>query len=274
MRSIPLALAAVCALCGIAGVAHADRVVLVGGEVLEGKATRQGDKITVEVEAGQISVPAEAVARIERSESLVSQFDARYAALRPGDVQGRLNLADYCRDHGMRAREHKLLLEVLEVDRDNAQARARLGYVKTDTGWVTEADAMRAKGLVQYEGRWVTPAESLDLERRREDARAADRRREAEADLEAKRAQVAADRAELDREQSRIEAARAATALTYPSYYAPVYPAPFATFGAPFGTVERCPGSFGCRRFVRVAPAPGPFDTTTLSVVKVPYRHH
>src|SRR5262245_17694094 len=97
----------------LSAVARADRVVLGGGTVLEGKTTTKNGKIVVETEAGEVAVPADSVSRIEKSEATTSRFDARYGALQPGDVQGRLELADYCRNHDMRARERKLLLEVI-----------------------------------------------------------------------------------------------------------------------------------------------------------------
>jgi hypothetical protein len=61
----------------------------------------------------------------------VRRVAARYAQLKPGDVRGLLELADFCRDHGMPARERELLERVIEHAPDHAQGRARLGYVRT-----------------------------------------------------------------------------------------------------------------------------------------------
>ncbi len=199
------ALAAFGVTVALCSSAFADRTILVGGTVLEGKAIRKGDKVIVRLESGEITVPADTVERIEKSESVVGQFDARYAALPKGDVKARLALADYCRDHSMRAEERKLLLEVIDLDRDNAVARARLGFVKSEGGWLTREDALRAKGLVEHDGQWMTPADVAALERARLEREAAAERREAEdAELAAQRAQLSAQQTELDAQASHL----------------------------------------------------------------------
>ena len=55
----------------VATVARADRTFLAGGGVIEGKATRKAGRVLIEVEAGEIALPAEAVTRIVKSESTV-----------------------------------------------------------------------------------------------------------------------------------------------------------------------------------------------------------
>jgi hypothetical protein len=151
------------AACTLSSAAYADRVVLVGGTVLEGKTTTKNGKVVVQTEAGEVAVPADSVSRIEKSESGTNGFESRYAALQPSDVQGRLDLADYCRSRDMRTRERKVLLEVIDLDKDNQKARARLGHVKTDAGWVTEDEAMQAKGFVKQDGQWVSRSQVLEL---------------------------------------------------------------------------------------------------------------
>lgn len=250
---------------GILAVSHAaraDRTFLVGGTVLEGKATRKGSKVVVEVEAGEVSLPADTVTRIEKSESTVSRFEARRAGLHAGDVKARLDLADYCRDHDMRARERGLLFEILEIDGNNTAARARLGYVKTDAGWVTQADAMRARGLVLRDGQWMTPSELRDLDRVHAEAELLARHRdEEEAELATRRAQLAAQQADLDAQRSHVAAA--VYAPYYGTYFTPVYGPTLR------GGFE----DYDARRGARPRVAPHPFDATSLSVVKVPYRH-
>src|SRR5512138_3462595 len=111
-RSLPLA-SAFAAVFWLSAEAQADRVTLSGGTVLEGKVTRTGDRVAIEVEAGTITVPSSSVVKVEKQETAVERVAARYAALKPKDVASRLLLSDYCRDHGMRGRERELLSEVL-----------------------------------------------------------------------------------------------------------------------------------------------------------------
>jgi hypothetical protein len=279
MRSHRL-LAVFGATVALASPAFADRTILVGGTVLEGKATRKGDKVVIRLEAGEISVPADSVERIEKSESVVGEFDTRYAALQKGDVKARLALADYCRDHAMRAEERRLLLQVIDLDADNAAARARLGFVKTETGWLTREDAMRAKGMVEHDGRWMTPADAAAFERARVEREAAVERRDAEeTELAARRAQLSAQQSELDAQGSRLPPDPYYSGYT--PYYGGYYSAPYG-YGYGYGAYGRAGACFGrpCGAPLRAAPRPAPafvprhVPDTSLSVVKVPYRHH
>jgi hypothetical protein len=182
-----------------AAVAHADRVHLIDGAVIEGKATREGERVVIEVDAGRLTVPADQVARIEAASSPVQQFEQRRARLDARDVAGRIALANYCRDHGMGAREHELLREVIELSPDHAEARARLGYVRDGSAWMTREQSMRAQGLVQHEGRWLTREQVLELERlRAQTVAAAHERDKAKAELEAKRAELEIRKRELE----------------------------------------------------------------------------
>jgi hypothetical protein len=51
---------------------------------------------------------------------------------------------------------------VLEVLPDHAEARARLGYIKTDAGWVKREQQLHDQGFVQYDGHWVPRAPRLE----------------------------------------------------------------------------------------------------------------
>jgi hypothetical protein len=97
------------AFAGAGQRAHADEVHLVGGTQLEGKATRHGDKVVVEMAEGQITLNADGVERIERGRSNVDRYRELADKLKPNDVPARLALADFCRDHDMQAREKEWL---------------------------------------------------------------------------------------------------------------------------------------------------------------------
>lgn len=262
-RHVP-AISAFSAACAVLLPARADRTYLVGGTVIDGKATTKNGKVVIQTESGEIAVPAESVARVERGDRAVSHFDARYAALRPGDVQGRLELADYCRAHDMRARERKLLLEVIAIDRDNETARARLGYVKTECGWLTQEEAMQTKGLVREDGRWVSRTDLVEMERVRLEREAlAQRREEAEAAAHARRVDTAIRQAEIDEQRNHL-----APSPYWDTYWGPFYPA----IVPGFVVRRRVPFSrFPVARPVTTMPPAA--DSTAFSVVKVPYRH-
>jgi hypothetical protein len=194
-------------LCCVADGARADRVILATGSVLEGKATRVGEKVVVEVEAGRLTLSAGSVARIEPGEAPTEKVDERAQALAPNDVDGLIKLADYCRDHDMHAREQDLLRKVLAVAPDHPEARARLGYVRTETGWVTQDAHMRAQGMIKRDGRWLTPEQLLALQRLEAQTRVAQLERDkAQLEVERQRMRLAGDKADqayLERQRER-----------------------------------------------------------------------
>jgi hypothetical protein len=218
--------------------AQADRVHLSDGAVIEGKATRQGDKVVVELESGAISIPADTVERIENSVSDVQRFEAEFARLAAGDVKARLQLANFCRDHGLRDHEREMLQQIIEIAPDHAEARARLGFVHTEAGWITREQQQRAQGLVQRDGQWLTQQQALELQRLQAQADlAAHERDKAQAELETKRVELASRQTELDRARNNKvadEAARAQAALQAQEFPAPAYVyAPYAPYYAP-----------------------------------------
>lgn len=193
-----------CVLCSGAPLVAADDVHLDNGEVIEGRATRSGDKVVVELESGQISLSADSVKRIDKRESSVERYEKLYQKLPPHAVVERMRLADYCRDHGMRERERMLLEQVIERDPNHEQARKRLGYVKTPEGWVTYAEHMRAQGQVQRAGQWMSREEAQELDRRETLARAA----ASDAQLESKKVALEREKIELERQRLELERAR------------------------------------------------------------------
>lgn len=224
-------------LCAIPMDARADRVHLVGGAVIEGNASRVGEKVWVDVPSGQLSLPVASVVRIEESETDLERFEKRLAKLKPNDVKGLLSLATFCREHDMRARERELLQKVLVIDPQQSEARARLGYVKSAEGhWITGDEARRAQGLVPYRGGWVTQAELAQIERRAEEARLMTLTREkAEIELETKKVELAQKRLEAE-QQARAQDAAAESALVpaYPSVF--VVPGVVQGGGCAYGT--------------------------------------
>jgi hypothetical protein len=222
VKKIARILALGCVLCGDVPLTAADDVHLDNGEVIEGRATRTGDKVTIELESGQISLSAESVKRVEKRESRVERYEKAYQKLSPNAVAERMKLADYCRDHGMRERERALLQQVIEREPNHEQARTRLGYVKTPEGWVTSAEHMRARGHVQRDGQWLSREQAQELDRRQDQARAAANESQLESKkvaLEREKLQLERERLELDRTRAReAERARQAPVFGYFGY--------------------------------------------------------
>ena len=244
------------AVCGWSAGARADRVFLTSGAVIEGKARAQGDRVVIELESGELRLPADAVAKIEPAPSPVQSYEARRKKLAPGDVAGRMELADYCRDHGMHGHERELLLEVIELGPDHAAARERLGYVRGAHGWIERDEQLRAQGLVEHEGRWLTREQALEIERLHAQAEtAAHERDRARAELETKRVELETKKIEAEREAKRGEAPPAAEPTVVYSQVAPLYFAPYWYFDD-FAYVHRTPRRHAARPGPRRTPFP------------------
>jgi hypothetical protein len=149
------------------------------------------------------------------------------AKLNPGNSAGLLQVANYCRDHEMPAREQEVLQRILDVAPDHAEARVRLGYVRSDGVWLKREDQLRAQGMVEYEGRWITREQMLELERIQAQAAAAAHERD--------KAAAEARKAEFDARSAEAQANAAQASAQQP---VPVYgsaPAPYAyTYAGPY----------------------------------------
>ncbi|MET0340357.1 MAG: hypothetical protein ABW252_05115 [Polyangiales bacterium] len=185
--------------------ARADAVHLRSGRVIEGQVTADGDKVVIATESGRISVPRGDVARIAQGEPPLVEAQRREAALTPHDRAGLLQLADFCREHGLGARERALLERLVALDPDHAEARRRLGYVRGPKGWVARGDRAREDAMLRRE------RERADLEIRH------------------KRAEVALTEAKLARERepaapAKPEAPEAPAQPPAPVIVGPYYP--------------------------------------------------
>jgi hypothetical protein len=186
--------------------AHADSVFLKGGGEIKGEIVEQtADVVVLEVGPGRITLPMRNVTRIVSSTTDLGVFHARAAALAPRDVNGWLSLARWAqaRDLGTQARE--AYERVLEADPYNVDAHLGLGHVRMGDSWMSVADANRARGLVEFEGTWMTSAERQDrmveraaMAQERQSLREAEARaREAEARVREAEARARAAEAEM-----------------------------------------------------------------------------
>lgn len=183
--------------------AHADEVFLKGGGKVSGRIlSRTATSVEVDVGAGTVTLPMTSVVRIEEKRSTLDDYYDRAGALRADDVAGWLQLAKWASSQGLGSQARTAYERVLAIDPGHVEANQALGRVLLDGRWVTAEESYRARGYVQFEGEWMTPAAQdaiigqrdaaqqaeaarLDAERRAQEAeaRAADaeaRAREAE----------------------------------------------------------------------------------------------
>ena len=186
-----------------ASAASADVLHLRKGGRLEGILVAENvSSVTIDVGMGRVTLPKTSIDRIERKTSALSEFRRRLDAIAPGDVQSYVELARYAIENGMRGEARIAWTRVVSLDPRNAEAHLALGHVLVNGTYVEEDEANRARGLVRFEGRWVTPEEQAarDALSRRS---AADDRRVAEARRAARESEERAIRAEAEAARAR-----------------------------------------------------------------------
>jgi hypothetical protein len=151
--------------------ARADVIVLATGGQLEGKIIQSADDKTdfvIDLSAGgQLIIPRSQVTRVDS----VSDADSEYHKLvrsSPDTVEAHWKLADWCRQHKLLGEYQRHLERILELNPNHAEARAALGFREKDGQWLSRDDVMASRGLVMYEGRYVTPQHVQVIEQQKQ----------------------------------------------------------------------------------------------------------
>jgi len=138
---------------------------------VERKLTKQAAEVVATIEKiapdwKRLSKLKEMVSTAEASadspaQADVQEFARKIKVYRENHADRTMKLAKECAKYGLYTRAYDLMLEVLELDPEHAQARKVLGYVKKDGRWVSKWEANMLKDHVLYkdkEGvvqRWV-----------------------------------------------------------------------------------------------------------------------
>ena len=124
---------------------------------------------------GKITLEADVVEKVQA----VPPELAEYEKLRLENAETRsldqMNLADWCRQHGLTAQRKAVLEHVLQLDPEQPEARKLLGYHKVKDQWMTHEEEQIDKGYVKSRNpstgmmEWVPPqvAENRDSVQRR-----------------------------------------------------------------------------------------------------------
>lgn len=133
LRSVVLA--GVSLTCSVL-VARADILHLTNGGSVEGTIVEQdGRSYKVRTLVGTITVPADAVDRVEKKPSILDEYVklSQQAADTPA---AQVELANWCQEHGFKAGWRKHLKRAIELDGDYGPARVALGFVRVGEIWV------------------------------------------------------------------------------------------------------------------------------------------
>jgi HEAT repeats len=164
---------AVLALSAAAGSgARADVVELANGGRIEGRATEAADgdrsQYVIDLAAGgRLTIPRSQVARVETTSPVDAEYE-KLARSSPDTVEAHWKLAEWCRERKLREPANQHMARVVELDPNHEKARAALGFRKNGGQWMTRDDVMATRGLVLYEGQYITPQHVELLQRQKE----------------------------------------------------------------------------------------------------------
>ena len=156
---IVLALAAGVALP--ARIPCADIIQLMNGNKLEGQVVKEtDDEIKLKTLVGTVTLKKDEIVKIERGLTALQQFENSVKTLKDDDTVAHYTLGVWCKEHGLTRQAREEFAKVVAADPDNIEAHRQLGHVLQGGTWMSEEDAMKAKGFVWYQGRWITKREA------------------------------------------------------------------------------------------------------------------
>jgi len=195
-------------LAALAAAASADEVVLKNGSKIQGTVQEDGNKITIDVGSGTITIDRSEVKAINKPTGLNEEFDRRAKEARPDDTEAQWQLYGWAKQQeGLKPRADRVLRNIIEIDPNHEGARRALGYVNHKGAWLTQDEYKATLGLVKYNGEWVNVETAERLKRIDREIRVAQMKQDAEAqrvlgELEIERNRVAQRQRMLDLIQS------------------------------------------------------------------------
>jgi hypothetical protein len=105
------------------------------------------------------------VISITEGRTVWDDYEEKLKAADLKDAKAQLELGDWCKGKGLAAEGRRHWKKAIEIDPDQADARARLGYIRYEDRWLTNDEYYKARGFVKVGGEWI-PAD----EARRRDA--------------------------------------------------------------------------------------------------------
>ncbi len=191
----------------------ADEIFLRGGGHVTGRIVEQNTRtVTIEAAPGLVTLPMSRVEKIVESRSPLEAWRERADSLAASDVAGWAALARWAQQNQLLTQAREAWQRVLAVSPHDADANLALSRVSVEGRWMSEQEAYRAQGYVQFEGEWISPAEhERRLRERASDEASAQEQREAEvrvreAEARAREAEARAREAEARAREAEIPA--------------------------------------------------------------------
>lgn len=157
---------------GLASNSRADIFELTSGGRLEGKLVQSGaaDKSNYVIDlaaGGRLTIPRSQVTKVDATSDVEAEYQ-KLARTSPDTVEAHWKLAEWCRERKLRDEARRHLERILELNPNHEAARTALGFRQKDGQWMNRDDVMASRGMVMYEGRYVTPQHIELIERQKE----------------------------------------------------------------------------------------------------------
>jgi len=193
-----------------------DEVYLKGGGRISGVVVEQtAENVTVDIGAGNMTVRMSTVVRIEKRTSPLQEYRAKAEEIDADDPAAWRELAQWAEDRALSSQAREAWNRVLELAPDDAEANRALGRVELDGRWVTEEESYLARGFIEFEGEWMMPSERQSI--------VAARQAEEEADRRSLEAQIQADQQAAAARDAQEQAEHDAYWNSLPQYGDPLY---------------------------------------------------
>lgn len=220
----------------LASVAAADEIQLTNGHKLVGKVVKRDPvHVVIEVGSGTITLEAKEVSSINPGRTALDDYEEKWKTVRGSHrAADFLELAQWAEENKLSRYVAPLCQRVIEIDPDNASARAKLHHEKVNGKWLAFEEAQTARGLVQVDDRWITKAEVELIEKRRLEAKeraaaqAADRERRRDEERQARQAALEDYNARLAAAMSQMDGYFYSPSFAFTTpYYRPYWWAPY-----------------------------------------------
>jgi hypothetical protein len=140
--------------------ATADVIVLNNGGRVTGTLVNANESprknYIVKTDSGEITLDKSQVKEVISE----SPAEVEYKRIRfkfADTVEEQWKLAEWCRENGLSQQRTAHLERVIALDPNHKSARAALGFQQAGGRWTRREDAMKERGYVWHQGRWMLP---------------------------------------------------------------------------------------------------------------------
>jgi hypothetical protein len=140
----------------------------IDGELLNPKRNAADPYLVKTTEGMRVSLSRETVAKVV----VVREVELEYQRLVPkvaNTSAAHWEMAEWCREHGLRAQREQQLQLVLSLEPDHEHAHLALGHARLGGKWQKLEDYMKAQGYLKHEGQWRT-RQDVEIALAREEA--------------------------------------------------------------------------------------------------------